>query len=119
MGSPAAFTEYPLHHQDRSQQLPGVSSSCMNRPARCACSFLHLFCPTRFLDGVFSEAYERAVMRTILMAKVIDMAGLLPMYSATMLYRTDQNKVAEGLLLGERPSPCCKWASCGSPRAYL
>ena len=64
-------------------------------------SFLHLFCPTGFSDGVFSEAYERAVMRTILLAKVIDRAGPLPMYSATMLCRADQNKVAEGLLLGE------------------
>ena len=69
--------------------------------ARRACSFLHLFCPTGFLHGVFSEAYERAVMRTILVAEVIDGAGPLPMYSATMFCRTDQNKVAEGLLLGE------------------
>jgi len=28
-------------------------------------------------------------------------AGPLSMYSATMVCRTDQNKVAEGLLLGE------------------
>ena len=74
--------------------------------ARRACSFLHLFCPTGFLDRVFSEAYERAVMRTILVAKVIDRAGSLPMNSATMLCCTDQNKVAEGLLLEEWPSPC-------------
>ena len=65
------------------------------------CSFLHLFCPTGFLDVVFSEAYERAVMRIGLVAEVIDRAGPLPMYSATMFCRTDQNKVAEGLLLGE------------------
>ena len=53
------------------------------------------------MDGFFSEAHERAVMRTVLMAEVIDRAGPLPMYSATMFCRTDQNKVAEGLLLGE------------------
>ena len=96
-------------------------SSCiyMCGPARRACSFLHLFCPTGFLDGVFSETYERAVMRTVLMAEVIDRAGPLPMYSATMFCRTNQNKVAEGLLLGEWPSPCCKWALCGGPKASL
>ena len=63
--------------------------------------FSIFFCPTRFLDGVFSEAYERAVMRTILVATVIDRAGPLSMYSATMLCCTNQTKVAEGLLLGE------------------
>ena len=73
-------------------------SSCICGPGRHACSFLHLFCPTGFLDGVFSETYERAVMRTVLMAEVIDRAGPLPMYSATMFCRTDQKKVA---LLGE------------------
>ena len=65
------------------------------------CSFLHLFCPTGFLDGVFSEAYERAVMRTVLVAEVIDRAGPLAMYSATILCCTNQTKIAEGLLLGE------------------
>ena len=65
------------------------------------CSFLHLFCPTGFLDGVFSEAYERAIMRTVLVAEVIDRARPLHMYSATVFCCTDQNKVAEGLLLGE------------------
>ena len=45
--------------------------------------------------------YERAVMGTILMAKVIESAGPLSMYSATMLCRTDQIKVVEGLLLEE------------------
>ena len=59
------------------------------------------FCPTVFFDGVSSEAYERTVMRTVLVAEVIDRAGQLPMYSATMFCHTDQNKVAEGLLLGE------------------
>ena len=59
------------------------------------------FCPTGFFDGVYSEAYERAVTRTVLVAEVIDRAGLLPMYSATVSCCTDQNKVAEGLLLGE------------------
>ena len=73
----------------------------MCRPAKRACFFLHLFYPTVFSDGVFSEAYERAVMGTILMAKVIDSAGPLPMYPATVLCCTDQTKVAEGLLLGE------------------
>ena len=43
------------------------------------------------------------------MAKVIDRARPLSMYSATILYRTVQTKVAEGLLLGEWPSSCCKW----------
>ena len=76
-------------------------SSCICGPGRRACSFLHLFCPTGFLDGVFSEAYERADKRTILVAKVIDRAGSLPMYSATILCCTKQTKVAEGLLLGE------------------
>jgi len=79
-------------------------SSCICGPGWRACSFLHLFCPTRFSDGVFSEAYERAVMRTILVAKVIDRAGPLPMYSATMLCCTNQTKLAEGLLLGEWPA---------------
>jgi len=64
-------------------------------------SFLHLFCPTGFSDGVFSEAYERAVMKTILMAKVLDRAGPLPIYSATTVCCTNQTRVAEGLLLGE------------------
>ena len=73
----------------------------MNRPARRVCSFLHLFCPTGFSDGDFGEVYERAVMGTILMAKVIESAGPLSMYSATMLCRTDQIKVVEGLLLEE------------------
>ena len=73
----------------------------MCEPGRRACSFLHLFCPTGFLDGVFSEAYERAVMRTILVAKIIDRAGPLPMYSSTIFCCTNQTKVAEGLLLGE------------------
>ena len=59
------------------------------------------FCPTGFLDGVFSEAYELVVTRTILVAEVIDGAGPLPMYSAAMFCRTDPNKVAKGLLLGE------------------
>ena len=77
----------------------------MCEPGRRVCSFLHLFCPTGFLDGVFSEAYEREVIGTILVAKVIDSAGPLPMYSATMLCRTGQTKVAEGLLLGKWPSP--------------
>ena len=63
--------------------------------------FSIFFCPTRFLDGVFSEAYEWAVIRTVLVAEVIVRAGPLPMYSATMFCHTDQNKVAEGLLLGE------------------
>ena len=94
-------------------------SSCICGPGRRACSFLHLFCPTGFLDGVFSGAYERTVMRTVLVVEVIDRAGPLPMYSATMICRTDQNKVAEGLLLGEWPSPCGEWALCGSPRTYL
>ena len=67
------------------------------------------FCPTGFFDGVSNEAFERAVMRTVLVAEVIDRAGLLPMYSAIVFCRTDQNKVAKGLLLGEWPSPCCKW----------
>jgi len=40
-------------------------------------------------------------MKTILVAKDIDRAGPLPMYSAIVLYCTDQTKVAEGLLLGE------------------
>ena len=44
-------------------------------------------------------------MRTILVAKVIDRAGPLSMYSATMVCRTDQNKVAEGLLLGGIAQP--------------
>ena len=69
------------------------------------CSFLHLFCPTGFLDGVFSEAYERAVMRTVLVAEVIDRARPLPMYSATMICRVGQNKVSEGLLLGKIAQP--------------
>ena len=56
-------------------------------------------------------------MRTVPVAKVIDRAGLLPMYSATVFCRTDQNKVAEGLLLEEWPSPCCKWALCGGLKA--
>ena len=60
-----------------------------------------MFCPTGFLDGVFSEAYEQAVMRTVLASEVVDRAGPLSMYLATMVCRTDQNKVAEGLLLGE------------------
>ena len=88
-------------------------------PVRRACSFLHLFCSTGFLDGIFSEAYEWAVIRTVLVAEVIVRAGPLPMYSATMFCRTDQNKVAEWLLLGEWPSPCCKWALCGGPKASL
>ena len=67
--------------------------------------FSHLFYPTVFLDGVFSEAYERAVMGTILMAKVIDSVVPLPMYSATMLCCTIQTKVVERLLLREWPSP--------------
>ena len=58
-------------------------------------------CYEKMQDGVFSEAYDRAVMRTFLVAKVTDRAGPLPMYSATMLYCTNQTKVAEGLLLGE------------------
>ena len=62
------------------------------------------FAPIEFSDGVFSEVYERAVMRTILVAKVIDRAGPLPMYSATMLCCTNQTKLAEGLLLGEWPA---------------
>ena len=94
-------------------------SSFICGPGRRACSFLHLFCPTGFLDGVFSEAYERAVMRAVLVTEVIDRAGPLPMYSATVFCRTDQNKVAEGLLLGEWPSLCCKWALCGGPKAGL
>ena len=53
------------------------------------------------MEFLISEAYERAVMGTILMAKVIDSVVPLPMYSATMLYCTNQTKVAEGLLLGE------------------
>jgi hypothetical protein len=83
-----------------SRTKPRVSSSCTRRPARRACSFLHLFYPG-FLDGVFSEAYERVIMETILVAKVIDSVGPLSMYLATMFYRTGQTKVAEGLLLGE------------------
>ena len=59
-------------------------SSCICGPGRRACSFLHLFCPTGFLDGVFSEAYEWAVIRTVLVAEVIVRAGPLPMYSATI-----------------------------------
>ena len=59
------------------------------------------FVPLGFLDGVFSKAYEWAVMRTILVAKVIDRAGPLSMYSATMLCCTNQTKVAKRLLLGE------------------
>jgi hypothetical protein len=77
------------------------------------------FCPIGFFYGVSSEAYERAVMRTVLVAEVIDRAGPLPMYSATVSCGTDQNKVAEGLLLGEWPSLCCKWAKCSGPRTYL
>ena len=57
----------------------------MSRLARRACSFLHLFCSTGFLDGVFSEAYEREVIGTILVAKVIDSAGPLFMCSAIVL----------------------------------
>ena len=51
--------------------------------------------------------YERAVMGTILMAKVIESAGPLSMYSATMFCCTNQTKVAERLLLGELASSCC------------
>ena len=85
-------------------------SSCICGPGRCVCSFLHLFCPTEFSDGVFSEAYERAVMRTILVAKVIDRAGPHSMYSAIRLCSTNQTKIPERLLLGEWPSPCRKRA---------
>ena len=42
--------------------------SCIYGLGRRACSFLHLFCPTGFSDGVFSEAYEQVVMRTVLEA---------------------------------------------------
>ena len=56
-------------------------------------------------------------MRTVLVAEVIDRAGPLPVCSATMFCRINQNKVAEGLLLEEWPSPCCKWALCGGPKA--
>jgi len=73
----------------------------MSRLARRACSFLHLFCSTGFSNGVFSEAYERVIMETVLVAKVIDSVGPLPMYSATMFYRTGQTRVVKGLLLGE------------------
>jgi hypothetical protein len=52
----------------------------MYGPARRACSFLRLFYPARFLDGAFSKAYERAVMRTLLVAKVIDRSGPLCIY---------------------------------------
>ena len=110
----AFITVEDLHHRRRLSSPPKTFiivktevndqlsvSSCICGPGRRACSFLHLFCPTGFSDGVFSEAYERAVMRTILLAKVIDRAEPLPMYSATMLYCTNQTKVAEGLLLGE------------------
>ena len=58
------------------------------------------FVPLGFLDGVFSEAYERAVMRTVLVTEVIDRAGPLSLYLATMFCRTDQNKVAEGYYWG-------------------
>ena len=68
---------------------------------RRAYSLLHLFCPTRFSDGAFSEAYKQAVTREILMAKVLDRAGPLPIYSATMLCCSNQIKIAEGLLLRE------------------
>jgi len=52
-------------------------------------------------------------------SEVIDGFGPLLVYSATILCCTYQTKVAEGLLLGEWPNPCCKWASCDGPRAYL
>ena len=68
---------------------------------RRACSFLHLFCPTRFSDGVFSEVYEQEIVRFFLPAKAIDKSGSLSAYSATVLCRTSQTAVAEGLLLGE------------------
>jgi len=89
-------------------------------PVRRACSFLHKLCPTEILDGVFSEAYKRAIMGIILVIKVIDCAEPLPMYSATIYALSyDQTKVAEGLLLEEWPSPHCEWVSCDGPRAYL
>jgi hypothetical protein len=49
------------------------------------CSFFHLFCPTGFLDGVFSKAYERVVIRAFLTAEVIDRSRPLPIYSANVL----------------------------------
>ena len=64
------------------------------------------FVPLNFrMEFLISEAYERAVMGTILMAKVIDSVVPLPMYSATMLCCTIQTKVVERLLLREWPSP--------------
>jgi hypothetical protein len=59
------------------------------------------FAPIEFSDGVFSEVYERAVMRTILVAKVIDRAGPRSMYSAIRLCSTNQTKIPKRLLLGE------------------
>jgi hypothetical protein len=53
------------------------------------------------------------------MAKVIDRSGPLPIYSAIVLCCTSQIEVAEGLLLGEWPSQCSKWASCTGLMAYL
>jgi hypothetical protein len=51
----AFITKDPLHHQDQSQSLPGLLLSCMCGPIRCACFFLHLFCPTRFSDGILAR----------------------------------------------------------------
>jgi hypothetical protein len=42
------------------------------------------------------------------MAEVIDMFGLLPIYSATVLCCISQTEGAERLPLGEWPSPCSK-----------
>ena len=60
-----------------------------------------MFCLIGFLDGVFSEVYEQEIVRFFLPAKAIDKSGSLSAYSATVLCRTSQTAVAEGLLLGE------------------
>jgi hypothetical protein len=59
-----------------------------------------------FRNGVFSEAYRRRVLRVFLMAEGVGRSGPIHMYSATPLCCASKTEVAEGLLLGEWPSPC-------------
>jgi hypothetical protein len=50
--------------------------------------------------------YERRVLRAFLMAEGVGRSGPIRIYSATPLCCASQTEVAEGLLLGEWPSPC-------------
>lgn len=84
-----------------------ISKVGVCKSARRTCSFLHSgFSHWVFRNGVFSEAYRRRVLRAFLMAEGVGRSGPIHMYSATPLCCASQTEVAEGLLLGEWPSPC-------------